>query len=293
MDHQAIRDLLPLAALDRLEPDEAGALEEHLREGCVDCQADLRAYREAVAALATTVEGTGSEHRIWENLEARLHHNAAASHALAHSVSRPAHTDQAERRSGAGWWRGVAAVAAAAAIVLVFYNRSIVSTARRAEVQQLGQLEKLNWELRNMHSDLDNARMEAGVLRNVLVDRARLQRILLAPDLQLTRLAPLAPARGANGLLAVSNASRKAVFQAFGLPEAPPGKTYELWWITKESGPVRAGIFDAQKGRSVVVPASLPPVGQRVMLAAVTLEPSGGMDKPTGAMYLKGSPERE
>lgn len=293
MDHQAIIDLLPLAALDRLEPDEASALEDHLREGCADCQAELRAYREAVAALATTVEGTGSEHRIWENLEARLHHNAAAAHALAHSVSRPAHTDRAERQSGAGWWRAVAALAAAAAIVLGFYNRSIVSTTRRAEVQQLGQLEKLSWQLRNMHSDLDAARMEADVLRNVLVDRARLQRILLAPDLRLTRLAPLAPARGASGLLAVSSASRKAVFQAFGLPETPPGKTYELWWITKESGPVDAGIFIAQKDRPVIVPASLPPAGQRVMLAAVTLEPSGGVNKPTGAMYLKGSPERE
>jgi len=293
MDHQAIIDLLPLAALDRLEPDEALALEEHLREGCADCQADLRAYREAIAALATTVEGTGSEHRIWENLEGRLHHNAAASHALAHSVSRPAHTDHAGRRSGVGWWRGVAAVAAAAAIVLVFYNRSIVSTARRAEIQQLGQLEKLSWELRNLHSDLDAARTEAEVLRNVLDDRVRLERVLLAPDVQLTRLAPLAPARGASGLVALSNASRKAVFQSFGLPETPPGKTYERWWITKESGPVRAGIFIAQKGRSVIAPASLPPARQRLMLAAVTLEPSGGVDKPTGAMYLKGSPERE
>ena len=29
------------------------------------------------------------------------------------------------------------------------------------------------------------------------------------------------------------------------------------------------------------------------MLAAVTLEPAGGVDKPTGPMYLKGAPERE
>jgi anti-sigma-K factor RskA len=293
MDHQELKDLLPLAALDRLEPDEARALEEHLRGGCAGCEAELRAYREAVAALATTMEGAGSEQRIWENLEARLHHNAAASHALAHSVSRPAHADHGERRSGAGWWRGFAAIAAAAALALFFYDRSIVDSARRAEIQQLGQYEKLSWELRNLHSDLDAARMEAYVLRNVLVDRAKLERVLLAPDLQLTRLAPLPPARGGVGLVAVSNASRNAVFQAFGLPETPPGKTYELWWITKESGPVRAGTFIAQTNRSVVTAASMPPAGERVMLAAVTLEPSGGVDKPTGAMYLKGSPERE
>jgi len=37
----------------------------------------------------------------------------------------------------------------------------------------------------------------------------------------------------------------------------------------------------------------MPPAGQRVMLAAVTLEPADGVDKPTGAMYLKGPVERE
>ena len=42
MDHQAIKDLLPLAALDRLEPDEARELKEHLRAGCDECEAELR-----------------------------------------------------------------------------------------------------------------------------------------------------------------------------------------------------------------------------------------------------------
>ena len=42
MDHQAIKDLLPFAALDRLEPDEARALQEHLRTGCDECEAELR-----------------------------------------------------------------------------------------------------------------------------------------------------------------------------------------------------------------------------------------------------------
>ncbi len=41
----------------------------------------------------------------------------------------------------------------------------------------------------------------------------------------------------------------------------------------------------------VIAAASPPPAGQRVMLAAVTLEPSGGVAKPTGAMYLKGAAE--
>jgi anti-sigma-K factor RskA len=83
-----------------------------------------------------------------------------------------------------------------------------------------------------------------------------------------------------------------AVFQAAGLPATPAGKTYELWWITREHGPVAAGLFQAEDGHPVVAPVALPPPGEHVLLSAVTLEPAGGVSKPTGAMYLKGAPGR-
>jgi anti-sigma-K factor RskA len=296
MDHQEIMNLLPLAALGRLEPDEALALQEHLRAGCAECEAELRAYREAGAALAIALEGgqDDPEHRIWEHLEKRLHTNAAAAHSLAHAVSRPAHIDGTERRSSAGWWRAAAVVAAAAAIALMIYDRSIVQQTRMDEVHHLGQLEKLSWQLSNMSADLRNARIEADTLRSVISERTRLDHVLLAPDLQLTRLAPLKPAGGgASALVAVSRATKQGMIRAFELPQTPSDKTYEFWWITKQSGPVRAGTFFTGGHRTVVAPISPPPAGQRVVLAAVTLEPSGGTNKPTGPMYLKGAPDLE
>jgi anti-sigma-K factor RskA len=294
MDHQDIKNLLPLAALDRLELNEESLLEDHLREGCEECEAELREYREAGAALAMSLEvPEEAEHRVWEKLERRLHANATAVHSLAHAASRPAHADRDERRSGAGWWRGVALVAAAAAVALIVYNRSIVKQMQMDQVHHLGQLETLSWELRKLRGELKSARIEVDALHGELTERARLDRVLLAPDLQLTRLAPLAPAKGASAVVAASPGAGNAIIRAFGLPETPPGKTYELWWITKQSGPIRAGTFYTQARRTAVFPVSLPPIGQRVMLAAVTLEPAGGTSKPTGPMYLKGAPERE
>jgi anti-sigma-K factor RskA len=294
MDHQELSNLLPLAALDRLEPDEARQLEEHLREGCAECEGELRAWRETAAAFATALEPAGSEHQVWQRLEARLHAGAAAAHSLASSASRPRRIDRGERQPSVGWWRGVAAVAAAAVVLLFVYDRVISNRERRAEVRQLEQLESLSWQLNDLRSELSGAQTEVETLRSVLDERAKLDRVLMAPDLQLTRLAPVGPAaRRAAGVVAVSHASRAALIQTFGLPPAPPGKTYELWWITKEGGPVKAGLFYSQMGRMSVAPASMPPAGQRVMLAAVTLEPAGGVDKPTGDMYLKGAVERE
>ena len=74
------------------------------------------------------------------------------------------------------------------------------------------------------------------------------------------------------------------------MPPTPAGKTYELWWITSETGPVAAGLFQAGAGREVIARADPPPAREHVTLCAVTLEPSGGVSKPTGAMYLKGEP---
>ena len=296
MDHQEIINLLPLAALGQLEPDEALALQEHLRDGCDQCEAELRAYREVGAALAIALEGgQDAEHRIWEKLEKRLHANAAAAHSLAHSASRPIHTDgKTERRAAVGWWRGLAAVAVAVAIGLMVYDHSIMKEMEVDDVHHLGQLEQLNWQLNNMSADLRNARIEADTLRSVLAERTQLDHVMLAPDLQLTRLAPLKPAgRGASALVAVSRATNQAMIRAFELPQSPADKTYELWWITKQRGPVKAGTFFTGGHRTVVAPVSPPPAGQRVLLAAVTLEPAGGTNKPTGPMYLKGVTDLE
>ena len=58
-------------------------------------------------------------------------------------------------------------------------------------------------------------------------------------------------------------------------------------------GPVPAGTFVTGADSEVIAKVYAPPAGDRVMASAVTLEPAGGVSKPTGAMYLKGSPERE
>jgi hypothetical protein len=144
--------------------------------------------------------------------------------------------------------------------------------------------------LDGLRAELTRAHDEVGALQQVLGTRIRLEKVLSAPDLRLTRLKPLAPAPGAGAIVAVSATNKAAVFQAIGLPATPAGKTYELWWITKEHGPVAAGLFQAEDGHPVVAPVSLPPAGEHVLLSAVTLEPAGGVNKPTGAMYLKGAP---
>jgi anti-sigma-K factor RskA len=287
MDHQAIRDLLPFAALDRLEPDEARTLEGHLRTGCAECERELQELREVAASLALSLDQEDSEQRIWELLEARLHAGAV-------QPIRPAGRETASARRAprarVGAWRAATAVMATVIIAIAIYAGRINDQLRKANEVHQQQLAALNSRVSSLRAEVIGARNEVSTLQRVLSDRVRLENVLSAPDLRLTRLEALAPAPGAGAIVAVSVNNKAAVFQAAGLPATPPGKTYELWWITKEHGPVAAGLFQAEGGHPVVAPVSLPPAGEYVLLGAVTLEPEGGVSKPTGAMYLKGAP---
>ncbi len=295
MDHQAIKDLLPLAALDRLERDEARALQEHLGAGCEECEPQLRELREIAASLALTLGQEGSEEgaregveeRIWQRLDARLHRGAA-------EPARPAakETDSARRpaRGRVGVWRAATAVMAAGIVGAAIYAGQVSDQLRRANEENQQQIAAMNSRVSGLRAELTRARGVVGTLQRVLGERIRFEKVLSAPDLRLTRLEPLAPAPGAGAIVAVSATNKAAVFQAAGLPATPPGKTYELWWITREHGPVAAGLFQAENGRPVIAPVALPPAGEHVLLSAVTLEPAGGVSKPTGAMYLKGAP---
>jgi anti-sigma-K factor RskA len=291
MDHDAIKELLPLAALDRLAPDEAAIVDEHLRGGCDECAAELRAYREAAAGIAFADEPGASNDRVWNRLASRLAEEQpgltpAAASSIQASGSRPS-VAPGRRASG---WSIAAGFAIAATVLLTTYAGLLSNRLAQNELTARQRIASLQETVNHLRADLADARTRMVVLEGRLQNRERLQRVLLTPDVSVTRLAPLAAAPNASAIVAVSPSRGSAVITASGLPPAPPGKTYELWWITKESGPVPAGLFTARDSAGVSASVALPPPGQHVLLSAVTLEPVPGVPKPTGTMYLKGTP---
>ena len=67
------------------------------------------------------------------------------------------------------------------------------------------------------------------------------------------------------------------------LPDVPQGKTWEAW-VIRGATPVPAGITDARGVTTLVLSAPLAP-GDTV---AITIEPSGGRDRPSGNPVLSG-----
>src|ERR1700733_12615939 len=117
MTHDELKALLPLAALERLDPEETAALREHLA-GCPECDAELREFEHTLSLLALAADGPATADRVTRKLEARL---ALPTPAIVAPAPMPAHDREPARmmeparRSGG---KAGPRIAIAAAIVL-------------------------------------------------------------------------------------------------------------------------------------------------------------------------------
>jgi anti-sigma-K factor RskA len=114
-------------------------------------------------------------------------------------------------------------------------------------------------------------------------DRLRANAAILAdPDAQTVGL------QAGDGRLVVDS-DGQAVLVLSGLDPAPSGKTYELWVVPggniEEANP--AGLFPGSDGAELVGVEGTVNEGD---LVAVTVEPQGGVDKPSSAPIVASDP---
>jgi anti-sigma-K factor RskA len=286
MDHAQIKELIPLKALSRLEGDEARAVDEHLAAGCDECERELASFSEALAGLAI-VEDSGAEdssERIWSRLQARLADDPRRSDREARRVEDRA-VRQPSRRSGFAML-GSAAVAAVVAIAVsaVFYN----SRVRTITTDTSDEITALTAKVILLQRNVDTTGDQLAALQAKVAQTTDLTLASVSPDARVVRLSGLAASPSAGGTVAFSHAQGTAILEVSGLPPTPDDKEYEVWWIGEKQGPLKAGLFEPLNQGATIVSLDLPPPGEVVLASAITLEPLGGVDKPSGAMYLKG-----
>lgn len=295
--HQRLAELLPAYALGALEADDQAAVEGHLAD-CRECAAELAAWRRTADRLADATSPvpptTAARERLLAaldeaGLQTRRDPPAGRAAAAAPTVPPPARDGPRARRSSrdrtAPPRRGVAGwLAAAAAIVAVVV--ASWSLVRQGELA--GELQRASAERRRLLAEQEELRIELVLARGRLAELAATVELVTSPDTRRILLAGLGPAEGASATALVDPRRGIARFTALGLPEPPPGHTYQLWTITAETGPVSAGVFEVDdSGRGELEVAAVPPPGQAVTWA-VTIEPAGGVPAPTGEMVLRG-----
>ncbi|MGW7354126.1 anti-sigma factor [Streptomyces sp. NPDC054784] len=122
------------------------------------------------------------------------------------------------------------------------------------------------------HQEADEARQRADA-----GDRRaeRLAEVLAAPDATVTT--GKLPT-GASASVVVSRDADRAAFFAAGLPEAPSGKVYQLWFSDSAGDMRPAGLLDSPAAAETVLMDG--PVGDASGMG-ITVEPAGGSAQPT------------
>ncbi len=267
-------DRLAAYALGALDGDELAELEAHLAAGCSRCEALLTDYDADLMALAESVPPVEPS----ETTRRRIL-NIPRDHSRDRAT--PTSTPKPRRRR---WPMAVALAASLAALAVslgVFWSQGELSEdlarSRAAE-------ERLEAELERLQDDFGRARTE------LTRTRADLERLLVSvqslgtPEGRAFVLAGLEGAPEAGGASFLDPLTGRAAFYAYGLPEAPAGKTYQLWWIA-DGEPVSGGVFDVDETGRASLEVDRVPV-RDVDVWAVTVEPEGGVPQPTGEMVL-------
>ncbi|HEX2612168.1 MAG TPA: anti-sigma factor, partial [Fibrobacteria bacterium] len=180
---------------------------------------------------------------------------------------------------------------------LVAYTVSLRETVadQRAGI---GARDGLIAQLADSLVDADSVRADLVALRDTLTRRQALLAMLRCPATREIALATpnlgADSARAVHGKLMWDPDHGFAVLQV-ALPGVPDTNDYQLWMI-RGGKPVSAGVFHVASkpdslGALYRLDALNPTEPQGKDIFAVTLEPKGGVPKPTGSMVLSGNLE--
>ena len=261
MSHEVWLDRAEVYALGALDEDERRGFEAHLVEGCAICAERIRETGDALPLLARALPQEGPP----AALKMRLLEAIDADEDALETEEEGSATLPVRRAPRWAWWGGWATALAAVGLLIV-----------------------VGFSLAKTREELERLRGRVAILQEELTEREATLRFLSDPKVRYVSLAGLAATPDASGWLLWNPESRQGLFLARGLPPPPADRVYELWAIAK-SEPVPAGVLKVDAaGRGLL---RLPPLPETKTFDkfAVTLEPAGGVARPTGAMHLIGS----
>ncbi|HEU4767833.1 MAG TPA: anti-sigma factor, partial [Pyrinomonadaceae bacterium] len=111
-------------------------------------------------------------------------------------------------------------------------------------------------------------------------------KLLTTPGSRMAELAGTAQASSATAKIAYDK-NGHAMLMAHGLPPAPQGKEYQLWYIVGSKAPMPGKSFAPDDKGQGTLTDEMPHEAMDSAVFAITLEPAGGMPAPTGEIYLR------
>jgi anti-sigma-K factor RskA len=262
LSHDDYKEMLAAHGLGALEATEARELEVHLQD-CANCRQEFGAWQATAASLAFDARPVAPsaevKNRIIDAVRAEGRHSANTKSVVVPFERRP---------KTAGTSLGsLGAIAAALALIGLIISLLILwqqNRAARAEVARLAA------EVRETSEQLARER--------------EMVALITTPGARMAELAGTKEAPGAHAIVAYDK-NGEAMLMAKGLPAAPAGKAYQLWFI-KGGKPMPGSVFVSDSNGNGRMRDQVPTEAMNDAVFAITLEPASGVQSPTGAIYL-------
>ena len=164
-------------------------------------------------------------------------------------------------------------------------NRDLQAVSLRAAASDARMAEMKQFVERQTRSTGDAAQRLSAEALAAASAASRLAAVLAASDVGVYPLRGQAAAAAATGQVFLS-ASRGIVVSASRVPRLGSNQTYQLW-MTTTRGPISLGFVEPDAQSSVNAPfESLPEQRGSVIGFMLTIEPTGGSERPTGPVAL-------
>lgn len=281
MKHEDYQEMLAPAALDALEENERRTFEAHLAE-CDDCRAELGELRDAAASLIYSIAPAAApapelRARVLAGIKAQTPDTPAPENGASTSSNVVSFDAEARRRSARDFVisrRALTFGSLAASLAIAALSLSLATLWQRNH--------RMHAEIASLSSTVNHTQQE---LARVREDRE----LLAAPEAHTATLNGTEKAGSARARLTYDKRTGRAILVTSDLPPAPAGKAYQLWFIAEGRPPLPGSLFKPDAQGHAEMHELIPAAGLHASVFAVTLEPAGGVNAPTGAMYLKGS----
>lgn len=278
------------AVADTLEAPEREAIESHLAGGCTACAAALAEAQAMIRQIGLSLDPVEPPPYLLPKLMRQIDEASEANSEGAGTSSLPIQQWSGAGRPGAfaGWVIFSSVIAAGLAMFLT--HRVMMQTIgdQRHTIAALNMEVQSRDLLLQMQAQTFEARLQQAQQKSQAVQVALDQTThwLEQPSFPL---APVAKNSAAAGKLYIDKRNAQWMLATSNLPKLSPGKTYELWFLPTSGAPVRAGIFDVDAHGTGTVIVNVPDNISPIAKAAVTDEPAGGTDAPTGSLQIAGA----
>jgi anti-sigma-K factor RskA len=271
--------MLAAHALDALETAEARELELHLAT-CAECRAELDGWQETASALAFAAETHEPQASLRSSILERARETPQATAVFERTSLETITNESAEKSSNIipfdaqprrAWTSMQTFGAIAASLIIAALVVALALLWQRSN--------RLEADVARLSHDYNESQIELARARE---DR----KLLTAPEANMAMLSGTENATGARARLAYDKTTGRAMLVADGLPPAPEGKAYQLWFIA-DGKPMPGGVFNTDAAGHGEMRDQIPPAGRAAAVFAVTLERAGGVPAPEGKAYLQ------